>query len=259
MTDYDSPLADEVLTDVAQTFFGARRKLDDMIEILKDYADTLEQKAAIVIRQAGTLNYLLVEQERILGFYDAIGVVDPGELYRCTPPDSLPFLKPGFALSGRGRFAKTVAWQYERLWKACREYRCSSANPLADAKKVEDACVDFRLVKAMWEIVNGKIREINEESSPSAVLQYAKGFDSRGEKQSTVAGATAGEYAGMDRKFVYRPIPLEEMHLHDFPELPAPDHCRRKIRRFCKENYPQIAEDAQRRMKRLKKGGGTNK
>jgi hypothetical protein len=160
-------------------------------------------------------------------------------------------LTPGFALTGRGRFVKTVARQYERLWKACREYRCSSANPLADAKKPEDACVDFRLVKAMWEIVNHKIREINEESSPSAVLQYAKGFDSRGEKQSKVAGATAGEYAGMDRKFVYRPIPLEEMHLHDFPELPAPSGCRNRIERFAKKIYPAIRARADRRLARL--------
>jgi len=251
MPEYDSPLADEVLTDVAQTFFGARRKLDDMIEILKDYADTLEQKAAIVIRRAGTLNYLLVEQERILGFYDAIGVADPGELSRCTPPDPLPHLAPGFSLTGRGRFVKAVASQYERLWKACREYRCSSANPLADAKKAEDACVDFRLVKAMWEVVNGKIREINEESSPSAVLQYAKGFDSRGEKQSKVAGATAGEYTGLDRKFVYRPISMEEMHLHHFPELPEPYGCRNKIARFVKKIYPAVRDQAGERVAHL--------
>ncbi|MCF8079002.1 MAG: hypothetical protein K9K88_06955 [Desulfobacterales bacterium] len=255
MTDYDSPLAEEVLTDVAQTFFGARRKLDDMIEILKDYAQTLEQKAAIVIRRAGTLNYLLVEKDRIAAFYEAIGVSDPGELPRCEPPDPLPHLKPGFSLTGRGRFVKTVARQYERLWKACREYRCSSANPLADAKRVEDVCVDLKLVKAMWEIVNSKIREINEESSPSAVLQYAKGFDSRGEKQSKVAGATAGEYAGMDRKFVYRPIPIEEMHLHDFPELPEPYGCRNRIARFAKKIYPAVRGRAGERVARLARQG----
>lgn len=251
MTDYDSPLAEEVLTDVAQTFFGARRKLDDMIEILKDYARTLEHKAAVVIRRAGTLNYLLIEKDRIEAFYDAIGVADPGELLRCEPPDPLPRLAPGFSLTGRGRFVKAVAHQYERLWKACREYRCSSANPLADAKRAEDACVDQRLVRAMWEIVNGKIREINEESSPSAVLQYAKGFDSRGEKRSQVAGATAGKYVGMDRKFVYRPIPIEEMHLRDVPELPEPYECRNRIARFAREIYPAVRGQADQRTARL--------
>lgn len=251
MTEYHSPLAEEVLTDVAQTFFGARRKLDDMIDILKEYAEVLEQKAAVVIRRAGTLNYLLVEENRSLEFYEAVGVADPGELPRCDPPDPLPYLSPGFSLTGRGRFVKTVVRQYERLWKACREYRCSSAEPLADAQKAEHACVDLRLVKTMWEIVNGKIRQINEETSPSAVLQYAKGFDTRREKQSKVAGATAGQYSGLDRKFVYRPIPIEEVHLHDFPELPEPNASRNRVEGVAKKIYPVIRNHADRRLARL--------
>jgi hypothetical protein len=89
------------------------------------------------------------------------------------------------------------------------------------------------------------------------VLQYAKGFDSRGERQSKVAGATAGEYTGMDRKFVYRPISIEEMHLHEFPELPEPDRCRRRIERFCKRIYPGIAAEVRRRMNRLQTAGRT--
>ena len=44
MADYDSPLTEEVLRDVAQNFFGTRKKLDDMIEILDSFAATLRLK-----------------------------------------------------------------------------------------------------------------------------------------------------------------------------------------------------------------------
>ncbi len=252
MSDYDSPLTGEVLSDVAQTFFGSRRKLDDMIDILRRYADTLAEKGELVQRQAGLLHFLLVEESIVARFYEAIGVDDPGELAGCRPPDPIPRRRIPFALTARGRFVKTVTACYRRLEKTCREYRCSSANPLVDAESAEDACVDVRLVQAMWELINDKIRQINEESSPSSVLQYAKGFDARGEKRSAVAGATAGEYAGMDQKYGYRPIPVEQLRLKRFPELPVPERCLGRIERFCAQVYPQIADKVHLRLLRLK-------
>jgi hypothetical protein len=255
MPEYDSPLTEEVLKDVAQTFFGARKRLDDMIDILEEFARILRKKAAVVERRAGLLHYLLVTEALSARFYEAIGAGDTGDLSGCRPPDPLPPRQIPFAVTGRGRFVKMAIDQYGRLQQACREYQCSSANPLADVRHEEEACVDARLVKAMWELVNRKIREVNEESSPSTVLQYAKGLDARGEKQSRVAGATAGEYEGMDQKYVYRPIPLDQMGLRQFPDLPKPDSCRPKIKRFCKSVYPQIREEVGRRLRRLKTAG----
>jgi hypothetical protein len=252
MTDYDSPLTDEILSDVAQTFFGARKKLDDMIEILDRFVDTLRQKAEAVQQRAGLLHFLLVSEERVQHFYAALGVDDPGDLSGCSPPEPLPRLWIPFALTGRGRFAATVADRYRRLAKACREYRCSSANPLAEAESPVDACVDARLVEALRELVNEKIHLVNAESSPSVVLQYAKGFDAKGEKRSSVAGATAGEYAGMDQKYLYRPIPAERMGLKQFPDLPRLERCRTQIRRFCRAIYPQIEDEARTRLALLK-------
>ncbi len=253
MTDYDSPLTDEILSDVAQTFFGARKKLDDMIDILDGYVDVLRRKAEAVQQRAGLLHYLLVDEQWVPRFYAALGVDDPGDLSGCSPPAPLPRVRIPLALTGRGRFAATVADRYRRLAKACREYHCSSANPLAAADSPEEACVDVRLVNAMRDLINEKIHAINEESSPSVVLQYAKGFDAQGEKRSSVAGATAGEYAGMDQKYVYLPIPVERMGLKRFPELPRLERCRTNIKRFCREVYPQIEGEAARRLKQLKK------
>jgi len=255
MPEYDSPLTEEVLRDVAQTFFGTRKRLDDMIDILEAFARILRKKAALVQRQAGLLHYLLVTDTLAARFYEAVGAGDPGDLSGCRPPDPLPPRQIPFAFSDRGRFVKMVVDQYLFLHRACREYQCSSANPLVDVRREEEACVDARLVKAVWELVNQKIREVNEESSPSAVLQYAKGLDARGEKQSRVAGATVGEYAGMDQKFVYRPIALDQMGLKQFPDLPKLEACRPKIKRFCKSVYPQIRREVGRRLRRLKTAG----
>ncbi|MGD8366559.1 MAG: hypothetical protein PVG78_02865 [Desulfobacterales bacterium] len=258
MTDYDSPLTDEILSDVAQTFFGARKKLDDMIEILDGFVGALRQKADAVQQRAGLLHFLLVDEQWVVRFYSNLGVDDPGDLSGAGPPEPLPKMRIPFALTGNGRFAATVAELYRRLAKSCREYRCSSANPFAEAENPEEACVDVRMVKAMRELINEKIHAINEESSPSAILQYAKGFDARGEKRSAVAGATAGEYAGMDQKYVYLPIPVERLGFKRFPELPRLKQCRTSIDRFCKEVYPKIEEEVRRRLFLLKRGEGAD-
>jgi hypothetical protein len=258
MADYDSPLTEEVLRDVAQNFFGTRKKLDDMIEILESFAATLRLKAGRVELHAGVLHFLLVEDDWILRFYAAIGVAQPGDLAECRRPEPLPGLRVPFALTRRGRFVKTVHEQYRRLQHACREYRCSTANPLEEAENPIDACVDVRMLEAMRELINGKIQEVNEQGSPSTVLQYTKGFDAKGERQSKVAGATGGEYSGMDRKYLYRPIPVEQMGLKQYPDLPAPDHCRAAIERFSRKVYPQIAGEVNFRLARLKEtGSGT--
>jgi hypothetical protein len=256
MSDYDSPLTEEILTDVAQTFFGKRKKLDDMIDIFERFVDALKQKADRVEQEAGLLHYLLVEDDLAKRFYPAIGVGDPGDLAQCRPPKPLPGRSVPFALTGRGRFVRLVYDQYRRLEKTCREYRCSSANPLAEAENPVDACVDARLVEAVRELVNEKIREVNAHSSPSAVLQYAKGFDTGKAKKSKVAGATGGEYEGLDRKYVYRPISEAQMGLKRFPDLPGPEHCRARLERFCKKIHSRIGPEVKKRMSRLNEAGG---
>ena len=256
MPDYDSPLTEEVLSDVAQTFFGKRKKLDDMIDILERFIDALKQKAERVEQEAGLLHFLLVEDTLVEGFYSAIGVDEPGDLCKCRPPRPLPERSVPFAFTDRGRFVRLVSDQYRRLERSCSEYRCSSENPVAGAEKPVDTCVDVRLVKAVRELVNEKIREVNEQSSPSAVLQYAKGFDTGKEKKSKVTGATGGEYAGLDRKYVYRPISKEQMGLKRFPDLPGTEQCRRRLERFCKKIYSRIGPEVKIRMNRLKQAGG---
>ena len=188
-------------------------------------------------------------------FYAAIGVDQPGDLAECGRPEPLPGFRRPFALTRRGRFVKAVYDQYRRLHHACREYRCSTANPLEKAENPVDACVDVRMLQAMRELINAKIQEINEQSSPSTVLQYAKGFDAKGERQSKVTGATGGEYAGMDQKYLYRPIPVEQMGLKQYPDLPDPVDCRADIERFCRKVYPQIAGEVNVRLARLKEAG----
>jgi hypothetical protein len=111
------------------------------------------------------------------------------------------------------------------------------------------------MLEAMRELINAKIQEVNEQGSPSTILQYAKGFDAKGEQQAKVAGATGGEYSGMDRKYLYRPITVEQMGLKQYPDLPRPADCRADIERFCKKVYPRIADALKVRLARLKEAG----
>ena len=61
----DPPFVDELLTEVAEGYFGRRRKLDESITMLHEQVELLKQKESTVNGRAGYLNYLLLSSGMI--------------------------------------------------------------------------------------------------------------------------------------------------------------------------------------------------
>ncbi|MGA8279800.1 MAG: hypothetical protein WB853_02800, partial [Desulfobacterales bacterium] len=120
--DFIDPLVEEILTDVAGSFFGNRRLLDEKIDLFHSYVQALRFKEAEVRNPAALLNNLLLQGHQAPAFYEmlnvegtlltAAGAVVPQNAQLCMP----------FAFGFCTRFVKLVCNAYDALQKSCAVY-----------------------------------------------------------------------------------------------------------------------------------------
>ena len=119
---FSNSLVEEILVDVADTFFATRRHLEEMMDMLQSFVKTLREKEAEVASRAGFLHYLLLHGREAGDFYksikvDSVAIVSESNFSNKAIPEKIPF-----AFTTRGKFIKLVLWAYDVLQKACDEY-----------------------------------------------------------------------------------------------------------------------------------------
>jgi hypothetical protein len=72
--DFIDPLVEEILTDVAGSFFENRRLLDEKIDLFHSYVQALHFKETEVRNAAALLNYLLLRGDQAPAFYEMLRV-----------------------------------------------------------------------------------------------------------------------------------------------------------------------------------------
>ena len=230
--DFIDPLVEEIMTDVAGSFFENRRQLDEKIDLFHSYVQALRFKEAEVRKQAALLNHLLLQGHQAPAFYEmlnvegtlltAAGVVVPQNPQLCMP----------FALGFCTRFVKLVCNAYDALQKSCAVYLHGrskadmTANP--DPTKAY-----YSLVLEMHRLVNQEINRINVSISPSCALQFAKRLNPQMVQKEKITGGGASDARSLDDKLCYTPIDLKTLSLKKFPELPEIEAVLPQVKRFC--------------------------
>ncbi len=242
--DFSDTLAEEVLTDMADTFFGARKQLEDMIEIFQSLVEELREKEVEVAGRAGFLHYVLLRGKVAGDFYESIKVDSPQILLESKFSDKcLPYKIP-FAFTDRGKFTKLVLWAYDALQNACDEYINGKYYDDPEEKGRKKLTIHYKLIKNMCKVINEKVYKVNTDVSPVCVLQYAKKFDPETMEKERIAGATFGGYAcSIDEKLAYKTIDFDSLQLKKYPELPKEDKVNFEITLFCKKNYPKYKDE----------------
>jgi len=243
-------LVEEVLTDVAESFFGARKELDDLSELFMAYVERLRKEARRVEAVAGRLNHILVRNTVCREFYGMLGIDQPGPYLDSRLLSEDPRISIPFAITERGRFIKLVIRFYTELQHASETY---TRGPADTDDGTGDAPVYYNLVRSMCALINEKVCRVRDGMSPACVLQYARKFDTQHGQQATVTGATVGTYAHMDSKFECRPIDFDRLDLAQFPKLPEADAVNADIIAFCKAHYPDIRTDLHGRLGQRRK------
>ena len=173
MSSYDfmaDSLAEEILTEVAQNFFGKRRLIERHIQILGEYASELQMVSSRLDEQLQLLHFLLINPQSTVDFYKKMGVIEiPPNLPPKFDQRLLPIYLP-LSFTTRQKYSQLVLNVYSAFQKSCHNYMHGSGSEDATAP-------DYRLFRKMCAMVNEEIKRLNKDNSPTTVIQYVKQFD----------------------------------------------------------------------------------
>ena len=248
MDQYTESLVEEGLKDAAETFFGARKSLEDEIDRYQAKGEELRKIGKMVASRCATLAALLPGDESLDGFRQILGGSDwdfPGGC-RSDAPEAIRAAK---GLTRSGRYAKTLLRAYVRLEGAVREYRegVFKDDPDIPGKKVRT--VHYKGLMAWSEELNRKTAKVNQYHSPSMAMQFAKKLDVNAQRKEEAAGAPL-QYS-LDRDMAFRPVDFAEFGLDEWPELPGQDKVKKAILGFAREQYKKDPKGAWERLRSL--------
>ena len=248
-----APLSDEILTELAEGFFGARRELEKKLEHFYGYVQTLRISENAVTAKAQFLNYLLIDPEVAARFYEILkidwqSVSSEDRRAQHWLPPAIPF-----ALSAPRRYAKLVLLGCDELRQACRVHVNGPGRDDRSGDKAREIPVYYSLVKEMSLLVNEEIRKLNENFSPSGVLEFARKLNSDAEMTAGLGERAYAEAGfGIDRKLMYTAIRFEDLQLKKFPQLPPREMVDSKIVEFCAQIYRSRTGEIRRLLADLK-------
>ncbi|OIO06192.1 MAG: hypothetical protein AUJ49_00055 [Desulfovibrionaceae bacterium CG1_02_65_16] len=239
-------LESEVLTEMAGTFFGARKELDDQAEDLRFTVEALRGQAGKVFARVFFLRSLLLGPEGEAECFAALGLppqfpeAQSQSGSRAWKPDQLPF-----ALLSSTRFAKTLLLAYAELVHACETYMRGEYEDDPEHKGRKRLSVNFGAVEAMCGALNERIAKLNADMAPSGVLQYARNISTQEQPgQGSITNILGAE--SLDKGLMYTPVDFGSLNLWRAPQLPAPKDCKAKLTAFAKAFYAAHADKVRR-------------
>ncbi len=255
--DYVDSLAEEVLTEMATSFFGARKQVDDSITVLERYAESLRKKEEEVEAAARFLAWMMVSPETPAEFYQSIGISQntfplEGELSDRFLPKEMPG-----ALTAKGMFVKLTIHAYKTLHKLCDEYM--NGKKSKEMEKYDPYAIDsgYRIMQGMCQLVNEQINKINSEMRPGQTLRYFKRFSPCTEAREDITGGmtfgASGSECRLNQALAFEPIDMKSFCLKEYPLLPTPDEAEGKLVSCCKKVWDSRRKEAQHIIEEVKK------
>lgn len=230
-------LESEVLTEMAGTFFGARKGLEDMQEAFLHHAEELRAQAAKVYSRVFFLRALLLGQEGENALFAALGL--PAQFpeaqsqsgSRVWRPESLPF-----ALLPSTRYIKAVLLAYVEVQHACEVYLSGEYEDDPEVKGRKRMKLHYKMIERLCRRLNERIAKINADMPPSSVLQYARNISTVEQPgQGAITNSLGAE--SLDKGLKFEALDFATLSLWKAPELPAPAACEEKLSAFAAAFY----------------------
>lgn len=242
--DFADSLKVEVLSEMADTFFGARRELDSLLERFDHLTKMLVDLAQEVKRRAGLVHVLLLEKTGSDGFYRAIGVDPdvipfPADKGPVSPVAGLPF-----ALTGRGGWLKLLKRAYAAYQAQAHDYM--NGHPEADPRepKRKRISLHYGQLAVLAERINDRIRYVNEDLSMREVLEYTKKLDPVVVDRERVAGGGVFQEGEGQADKDFTPIDFDNLGIPALPDLPEPSRVWKRalpwLHSFYRQHGPGI-------------------
>jgi hypothetical protein len=246
--DLSDMLVEEVMCDMAETFFGSRVEIDEMLEIFEEYVEELKQKSEGVSLRAGLLNKLLIDSKTITEFYSYLNIDPENLLKKSTYSEKVLPAKMPISITDKSEFTKLFLFAYESLQKACSDY--AHGNGLTGTDNEDDdqkQLVNYALLVNMSRVINEKIKIVNERSTVYT-LQYARQFKTEVTEKEHVVGTGFSENGcdGIDRNMKFKPLKFDSYKIEKYPELPKTETVKSNITAFAKKVFTANAVAAKK-------------
>ena len=252
--DFADQLQQDVVSDMAESYFGARKDLEDMINAFGVMVGEFRSMADRLSVAAATLHALLLDPETARDFYIALDV-----LPSCIPfpEEAPPVLDLGpipFALTLKGRYAKCVIRAYDQLQKVSDEYlngRYFNDPELPGRKRLT---IHYLRLRALSEHINEEVRKVNEDISATGMLRYVKGMDpDKTEREQLMGNVCLAEGGELDKDMCFSPLDFDSLELPVIQDLPPLREVRDAIREFCYMLSSTRRDDVERIVNDLRK------
>lgn len=231
LEEWGDALVEEGLREAAETFFGARKALEDRIAVFERQAAQLATQAGEIQVWFSGLGCLLGGERRYRALFDALGVLLEDEQLYGRAACSLQFRRPR-ALTRKGLFVKTVWEVYESLARQVDAYMhgVHYQDALRPGRML--LSVHYEQLARHCEAINARVAEVNEAYRPSESLGFAKRMDVEQVQKESLTGG-GGQTWSLDRDMAFAPVDFSAYALPRFPDLPVDAEARKTVQEFC--------------------------
>lgn len=249
--DFGTVMLEEVFTDMAENFFGARKQLENMIELFDSYVKVCIENTKEIDVKAGFLNHLLLNQAGIRKFYQTIQTDLPPILHECKfseniMPEYLPF-----AITAKGEYSNIILWAYNSMQTAVHEYMYGKYY-YENGREI--ALPHYRLLEEMCVQINETVHKVNSNMPPGVVLECVRKFTTDSEMNACIAGVAFTESESkINEKLAFHQINFNSLNLVKYPTLPTEKEVSSKIISFCKSFYSDNKTEIDKLISGLKK------
>lgn len=241
--DYADQLQQEVVSDMAESYFGSRKDLEDKIAAFEEMVEEFRLNVPKLFKAASRLHTLLLDKETIRDFYIALDIL----------PSCIPFadesvssfkMRVPFAFTARGRYERCLCRAYHLFREVADEYLNGHYYNDPDHPGRKRLTVHYLRLKALAEYINEEVEQVNSSLPPSRALEYVKQMDTvQIEREKIMGEACEVEGCALDRDLRFQPIDFEAYKLPVVQDLPSLESVRPAIASFCRDIFPDRRAD----------------
>lgn len=239
-----SALQEEVLNEMAETFFSARKAVDEEIELFRTRGEELRRNGRRALRRAGWLVEVLTGPDMAAQLWRDLEV--PGAFMRLVADGTgdTPHCAPPFAWTRGGRYEKLLLDAYEATWRAFDEYLHGVPTPTPGRPGTVRG-LGYRRYRQWAAEINHMVDKVNGNHAPSGVPGVARALDVAGREKVKVADSGMSGYTGvLDAALALSRLDEKLPGLPDLPLLPPPDVAARIVRVLARRVWRERRERA---------------
>lgn len=242
--DFADQLQHDVVSDMAEAYFGARKDLENMISAFDAMVEEFRPMIERLSQAAATLHCLLLDTKTSHDFYISLDIV----------PSCIPFSHSScamglksvpFSLTKRGKYVQSVIRAYDHFQAVSNEYNNGRYYNDPDQSGRKRLTVHYIRLRALAEHINDEIRKVNEDMSTTGILRQVKGMDPEQSQRERIMGDVClMEGCELDKDMCFTPLDFDALGLPVVQDLPQLMKVKKTITEFSNDLFKTRKHDA---------------